>query len=521
LWSKDLLTDEKVLDMRTLKIAAALLLYFNISSAPSLAQSTTPVVFIPGFAGSYLCEKAGNKARVWPGKMDPRKIRLPMDVNLDPNSLEHEACGVVRESIRLGGFRVADVYGDFVGYLQGNLGNGVKVLEFSYDWRLSVEHNARELRAYLDRELPGSEVDIVAHSFGGLIARYFIQNLRGENRVHQLITLGTPYRGSTNTFYTLYDGWGGGEGLKDKAINWWMGTAELRKSLLSFPGFYDMLPSYPNCCWFSPDTQFNAFDVKAWSRFSFYTEDFPGPQEQTFLESQLKRALELHRSTLSVGLPGRHRREQLSIVTGLIDTVTRVYVDARTGERLPYERKEGDGTVPLNSAIEGRKEGDRAFRFSPAEHMRIFNEKSAKETVVRTLRNRDVPTAEDSSAPSYSILTRDNKSLGLRSLGYEVTPGAVGPGDTVRLTVWLKGDAGLSTADISNLSAKISTPIETELALKSEDSAQAEAGTRTLIADFAAPNAAGAYTVRITIPGLGEDHKDVEGHNDVFIVVEK
>jgi hypothetical protein len=28
-------------------------------------------------------------------------------------------------------------------------------------------------------------------------------------------------------------------GVQDKAINWWMGgTAELRKSLLSFPGFY-------------------------------------------------------------------------------------------------------------------------------------------------------------------------------------------------------------------------------------------------------------------------------------------
>jgi hypothetical protein len=165
---KELLTGEKMLDMRTLKIAVVLLLYFNIAALPSLAKSTTPVVFIPGFAGSYLCEKAGNKARVWPARMDHRKIRLPMNVDLDVNGLAHEACGVVREPIRLGSFRVSDVYGNFVDHLQRQMADGVKVLEFSYDWRLSVEHNARQLRARLDQELPDRTVDIVAHSFGGL-----------------------------------------------------------------------------------------------------------------------------------------------------------------------------------------------------------------------------------------------------------------------------------------------------------------------------------------------------------------
>src|SRR5579864_2698456 len=185
--------------MRTLQIVIALLLCFHTSTLPSLSQSTTPVVFIPGFAGSYLCEKSGNKARVWPAMMDHRKIRLPMDINLDANGLEHEACGVVREPIRLGSFRVSDVYGNFLAYLQRQMADGVKVLEFSYDWRLSVEHNARQLRTRLNQELAGKTVDIVAHSFGGLVARYFIQNLGGENRVRHLITMGTPHWGSADT----------------------------------------------------------------------------------------------------------------------------------------------------------------------------------------------------------------------------------------------------------------------------------------------------------------------------------
>lgn len=191
-----------------------------------------------------------------------------MDVNLDTDRLEHEACGVVREPIRLGSFRVSDVYGDFLDYLKLQMGDDVRILEFSYDWRLTVEHNAHELQKRLDKEFGGETVDIVAHSFGGLVARYYIQNLGGENRVRQLITMGTPHRGSADTFVTLYDGWGGGVDPKDAAINWWMGgTAELRKSLLSFPGFYDMLPNFPNCCWFSPSTPFDPFDANTWSRF--------------------------------------------------------------------------------------------------------------------------------------------------------------------------------------------------------------------------------------------------------------
>jgi hypothetical protein len=145
--------------------------------------------------------------------------------------------------------------------------------------------------------------------------------------------------------------------------------------------------------------------------------------------------------------------------------------------------------------------------------MQIFNEKSAMETVARTIVEGVAPTG--GSEITFSIRTRDGQLLDLRSLRYEVTPGIVGPGDPVRLTVRLGGNTALSTADISNLSAKSSTADgEAELVFRPQENPQAEAGTRTLIADFAAPNAAGAYIVRIRIPGLAEEHKDV------FIVVE-
>ncbi|MFI0898792.1 esterase/lipase family protein [Streptomyces sp. NPDC020983] len=39
-------------------------------------------------------------------------------------------------------------------------------------------------------------VDIVGHSLGGLIARYYVQRLGGDHRVRTLVTLGTPHAGT-------------------------------------------------------------------------------------------------------------------------------------------------------------------------------------------------------------------------------------------------------------------------------------------------------------------------------------
>ncbi|MFE5092041.1 esterase/lipase family protein [Streptomyces sp. NPDC056638] len=40
-------------------------------------------------------------------------------------------------------------------------------------------------------------VDIVGHSLGGLIARYYVQRLGGDQRVRTLVTLGTPHGGTS------------------------------------------------------------------------------------------------------------------------------------------------------------------------------------------------------------------------------------------------------------------------------------------------------------------------------------
>ena len=39
-------------------------------------------------------------------------------------------------------------------------------------------------------------MDVVAHSMGGLVARWYIEQLGGEESVHSLVTLGTPHHGT-------------------------------------------------------------------------------------------------------------------------------------------------------------------------------------------------------------------------------------------------------------------------------------------------------------------------------------
>jgi triacylglycerol lipase len=60
-----------------------------------------------------------------------------------------------------------------------------------------VTHRAGELKQYLDESFPKEQVHIIAHSMGGLDARFMISRLGMHERVLSLTTVGTPHRGTT------------------------------------------------------------------------------------------------------------------------------------------------------------------------------------------------------------------------------------------------------------------------------------------------------------------------------------
>jgi len=60
----------------------------------------------------------------------------------------------------------------------------------------SIEALALRLKREIDAHVQGGRIDLVAHSMGGLVARFYLQRLGGARRVDRLVTLGTPHRGT-------------------------------------------------------------------------------------------------------------------------------------------------------------------------------------------------------------------------------------------------------------------------------------------------------------------------------------
>ncbi|MFG1669809.1 lipase family alpha/beta hydrolase [Streptomyces sp. Y7] len=63
------------------------------------------------------------------------------------------------------------------------------------DIRTAAELLGRHIEGICERT-GSSRVDVVGHSLGGLIARYYVQRLGGDHRVRILVTLGTPHSGT-------------------------------------------------------------------------------------------------------------------------------------------------------------------------------------------------------------------------------------------------------------------------------------------------------------------------------------
>jgi pimeloyl-ACP methyl ester carboxylesterase len=79
-----------------------------------------------------------------------------------------------------------------------------------YDWRKSIQDTSFQfLKAKIDEvktQTGAEKVDIVAHSMGGLVSRYYIQSDQFKNDVERFVMLGVPNNGSSDA----YSPWEGG-----------------------------------------------------------------------------------------------------------------------------------------------------------------------------------------------------------------------------------------------------------------------------------------------------------------------
>ncbi len=63
----------------------------------------------------------------------------------------------------------------------------------------AVARSGKALQRFVEDVLlreRAAEVDLVAHSLGGIVARYYIERLGGGQKIGRLVTIGTPHRGT-------------------------------------------------------------------------------------------------------------------------------------------------------------------------------------------------------------------------------------------------------------------------------------------------------------------------------------
>ncbi len=75
---------------------------------------------------------------------------------------------------------------------------GVPTLDFTYGSMSSFASVTGGLAELLDRVADGRRLDLVGHSLGGLVARWYVQELGGARHVERLVTLATPHAGTAS-----------------------------------------------------------------------------------------------------------------------------------------------------------------------------------------------------------------------------------------------------------------------------------------------------------------------------------
>lgn len=306
--------------------------------APAAAEPKRhPLFVIPGIMGSRL-NRADDGREVWPGPVgqflfgaDLSALALPLPdqsgfrdeggVELHPGEIFHEIAGrdfygrLIRTLTQAGGYDCVPIEA---------VTAATNCVLLTWDWRKGMVEGAAELDALVERlrrlrHEPDLRVDVVAHSAGGLLTRYFVRfgktdvldqtepmvTYAGGHKLRRAVLIGTPNYGSITALQRAITG----ETL---------GRARIEpETIATMPGMFQLLP-HPDRTWMidmdGRRLELDVFDTAVWRRHEWSIWDprvrrrlrAAAPDAEAgerhlaafeiFFEQQLVRAARFHRA---------------------------------------------------------------------------------------------------------------------------------------------------------------------------------------------------------------------------------
>ncbi|HBY99425.1 MAG TPA: hypothetical protein DEP84_36720 [Chloroflexi bacterium] len=308
------------------------------------------LVIVPGYMGSKLRDRTTGEI-VWVDFQSIPKNPFQWDGWIDhlfgaltyPNE-NLEPAGVMDEVIFVPPWAKQEHYNRLVEALQGlgyqlgpAPGSELVLYTFPYDWRQDNRLSARQLGAAIEQwsaRHPGHEAWIIAHSNGGLVARWYIEKEGGKDRVARLFLMGSPWDGTPKVMWMLFAGL---DTLFRRRFNLFDIPRRSRDLFRTFPSAYQLLPVQAPFLRSGNEEPVNPFAGTGWLE----------TDRQRHLLEEGRRFNEELGTTLSV--------ETLCFFGRKIPTVTQGMVTLAAGGLWSAIRwlatEAGDGTIPEHSAV--------------------------------------------------------------------------------------------------------------------------------------------------------------------------
>src|SRR5262252_1147300 len=310
------------------------------------------VVVLPGIMGSELVETATDTV-LW-GLADPGwyvnswttggSLRALAVTDAERNGLTGrvQATRTLRVPAFAPSLRGFEPYTKLLATVKRFVVDAAAVREFAYDWRLAIDYNAAELAKVAEEHLKSwqrhpkgsrdARLVLVAHSMGGLVARYFTGVLGGARDVRATITLGTPFYGAVKAVVMLSTGRGAPLPLPRR---------RLRRLAQTMPGLHDLLPTYRCVDQGTSSRRLDATDIAA----------LGGDQELA------QQAFDRRAQLLAGGSAGLHAlvgvqqptMQSVRIADGIAEPLFYTCLDAPHGGLQRVDRR-GDSTVYRDAA---------------------------------------------------------------------------------------------------------------------------------------------------------------------------